>query len=137
MENLERNETVPISSERSFGIVFTVVFALIALWPLFYGGAVRLWAAGLAAAFLLAALAFPGVLTPLNRLWFRFGLLLHRIVSPVAMGIIFFGAIMPMGLAMRALGKRPLRLDFDPSAKSYWIPREPPGPEAKTMSDPF
>lgn len=130
-------EAVEGSSDRSFGLVFTVVFSLIALWPLFGGGPVRLWALALAAAFLLAALAWPKVLAPLNRLWFRFGLLLHRIVSPIAMGIIFFGAIMPMGLAMRALGKRPLRLDLDPSAKSYWIPREPPGPETKSMSDPF
>ena len=137
MENLERNETVQVSSERSFGIVFTVVFALIALFPLLHGAPPRLWSLAVAAAFLLAALAFPGVLAPLNRLWFRFGLLLHKIVSPVAMGIIFFGAILPMGLLMRALGKRPLRLEFDPAVKSYWIPREPPGPDPKTMSDPF
>lgn len=130
-------EAVEVSSDRSFGLVFTVVFALIGFWPLFGGGPVRLWALALSAAFLLTALAWPTVLAPLNRLWFRFGLLLHRIVSPIAMGIIFFGAIMPMGLAMRALGKRPLRLDLDPDAKSYWIPREPPGPEAKSMSDPF
>ena len=137
MENLERNEAVQVSSERSFGIVFTVVFALIALFPLLHGAPPRLWSLVVAAAFLAAALLRPALLGPLNRLWFRFGLLLHRIVSPVAMGIIFFGAIMPMGFLMRALGKRPLRLGFDPAAKSYWIPRQPPGPEAKTMSDPF
>lgn len=137
MENLDRNEAVQASSERSFGIVFTVVFSLIALYPLIHGGPLRLWAMAVAAAFMAVALIRPQLLAPLNKLWFRFGMLLHRIVSPVAMGIIFFGAIMPMGLAMRALGKRPLRLDLDPDAKSYWIPREPPGPEAKSMSDPF
>jgi hypothetical protein len=137
MENLDRNEAVQASSDRSFGIVFTVVFALIALYPLIHGEPLRLWAMAVAAAFMAAALIRPQLLAPLNKLWFRFGMLLHRIVSPVAMGIIFFGAIMPMGLAMRALGKRPLRLDLDPNAKSYWIPREPPGPEARSMSDPF
>ena len=137
MENLERNEAVQVSSERSFGIVFTVVFALIALFPLLHGSPPRLWSLVVAAVFLAAALLRPALLGPLNRLWFRFGLLLHHIVSPVAMGIIFFGAILPMGLLMRALGKRPLRLGFDRDAKSYWIAREPPGPEAKTMSDPF
>ena len=102
MENLERNEAVQVSSERSFGIVFTVVFALIALFPLLHGAPPRLWSLAAAAAFLAAALLRPALLGPLNRLWFRFGMLLHRIVSPVAMGIIFFGAIMPMGLANHA-----------------------------------
>ena len=138
MENLARTEPVQRSSERSFGLVFAVVFALVAVWPLlFHREPVRVWALLLCALFLLAAVIWPRVLAPLNRLWFRFGLLLHRIVSPVAMGVIFFGVIMPMGLVMRALGKRPLHLQFDPGAKSYWIPRDPPGPEAKSMSDPF
>ena len=81
-ESYERNEDVRGSSDRSFGMVFAAVFGVIGVLPLAFGGGVRLWSLAVGAAFLLAALAFPAVLAPLNRLWLRFGLLLHRIVSP-------------------------------------------------------
>jgi hypothetical protein len=113
------------------------VFALVGLWPLLSGGPVRAWALLIAAAFLLAGFAAPGILAPLNRLWFRFGMALGRIVSPVVMGVIFFGTVMPTGLLMRLFRKDLLRLRFDPAAESYWIPRDPPGPSAESLKQQF
>jgi len=122
------------SSNRAFGVVFAVVFAIVALWPVIGGGAVRIWAAAVAAAFLAVALAWPAALAPLNRAWTAFGLVLHKITNPIIMGLVFFGAVLPTALIMRALGKDPLRLRLDRGAKSYWIEREPPGPEPGSMN---
>lgn len=125
------------SSDRSFGLVFFAVFTIVALYPLLEGGAVRAWSLIVAAIFLLLALLVPGVLAPANRLWTKFGELLHRIVSPVALGIIFYIAVFPTGLVLRLFGKDPLRLRLDPSAESYWIKREPPGPSAESLNNQF
>ena len=127
----------PGSSDRAFGIVFAVVFAIVALLPLWRGGEVRIWALLAAAAMLAIAFAAPRVLAPFNRLWTAFGSLLHRIVSPVALGIVYFGVVAPTGLLMRLFGKDPLRLRFDASAPSYWIERSPPGPSAESLKDQF
>ena len=129
--------TVKSSSDRSFGIVFTVFFAIIALLPLLHGHPLRLWALSLAAVFLLLALLLPASLAPLNRLWTKFGMLLHHIVSPLALGILFFLVVTPIALVMRILGKDPLRLRLDRSAKSYWIERTPPGPAADSLKNQF
>lgn len=128
---------VQIGSERSFGIVFAVVFVLIGLWPLKAGGDVRLWALGLAAAFLLVALVAPRLLKPLNLIWFKFGLLLHKIMTPLVMGLLFFLTVTPVGMLMRATGKDPMRLKRDPTAASYWINRDPPGPKPDSMKNQF
>lgn len=128
---------VEMGSERSFGLVFAVVFALVGLWPLKDGGDARPWALAIALAFLLTALAMPRLLKPLNVLWFRFGLLLHHVVTPVVMGLLFFLTVTPVGLLMRATGKDPLRLGRDPDAPSYWIDRAPPGPAPETMKNQF
>jgi predicted membrane metal-binding protein len=136
-ENLESRTTDGPGSERGFAVVFTVVFVLVGLWPLLSGGPVRAWALLIAAAFMLAGFAAPGILAPLNRLWFRFGMALGRIVSPVVMGIIFFGTVMPTGLLMRLFRKDLLRLRFDPAADSYWIRRDPPGPSAESLRQQF
>jgi hypothetical protein len=125
------------SSDRGFGIVFTVVFALIAGFQL-YAGRIE-WAMGLgavAAVFLAVALVRPTLLAPLNRLWTRFGLLLHRIVNPLVMGVMFFGVITPFGLAMRLFGWDALSRKRKPEAASYWIEREP-GPAPETMRHQF
>lgn len=118
-------------------MVFTVVFAVIGLWPLIGGGAVRLWSLIVAVVFLLAALARPQVLAPLNRLWTRFGLLLQKITNPLIMGLVFYLAVTPTALVMRALGKDLLHRRIDRSAKTYWIDRRPPGPEPETMKQQF
>ncbi len=136
-EDFAREAKVEGSSDRSFGFVFAVVFALIGLWPLMGGGQVRIWGLGIAAAFALVALARPGLLAPLNRLWTRFGLLLHKVVSPLIMGMLFYLTVTPIGLLMRAMGKDPLRLRPDPDAASYWIERDPPGPPPETMKNQF
>jgi hypothetical protein len=77
------------------------------------------------------------VLSPLNRLWLRLGLLLQRITNPIVLGILFFGTVLPIGLLMRLAGKNPLRLGFDRDARSYWTPRQPPGPAPDTMPRQF
>lgn len=111
-------------SERSFGIVFAVVFAIIALWPVLDGGPIRIWAIVLAAAFLLAAFLMPQILAVPNRLWTKFGLLLGAVIAPIVMMAVFFLVVTPIALAMRAFGADPLRSKPDPEAKSYWIPRQ-------------
>ncbi len=125
------------SSDRAFGIVFMVLFAVIGLWPLIDGAETRVWAFGVAALILTTALIRPTLLTPFNRAWMKFGLLLHKVTNPIIMGLIFFLAVTPSALIMRALGKDPLQRKFDPSAESYWIEREPPGPEPDTMKQQF
>jgi hypothetical protein len=136
-EDLSARQEVKPGSERSFGIVFAIVFALVALWPLTGDGQIRLWAAGIAIAFLALGFTYPRALTPLNMLWFRFGMLLHHVVTPVIMGLIFYLTVMPTGLIMRALGKDPLRRRFDADASTYWIMREPPGPAPASMTKQF
>lgn len=146
------HEELQVGSDRSFGIVFTVFFALMALWLKLRGGpswtpdflrAQPWWSsawigsAGLSAVFLILAFTVPRVLHPLNVLWMRFGALLNKIVSPIIMGILFFLTITPMGLFMRARGKDLLRLKWDKNAKSYWIERTPPGPPPESMKNQF
>ena len=111
-------------SDRSFGLTFAGVFSIVGLWPLPGRGEVRLWALAIAAAFLLAALLVPTVLAPLNRLWLRFGLVLHKVTTPIILGAIFFLVVLPTGLLMRLFGKRPLKLHLERAAESYWVRRE-------------
>ena len=125
------------SSDRSFGLVFGAIFAVIAAYPLLDGGSVRTWSLATACLFVAAALFLPQVLAPANRLWMRFGLLLHRVVSPAALGLVFCLAVLPVGLLMRLLRKDPLRLKADPAAESYWIRRDPPGPTADSFNNQF
>ena len=136
-EDLSRTHDVKSSSDRSFGIVFAVVFAVLGLWPLVSGGAARWWSLGVAAAFLAVALAAPSLLAVPNRLWMRLGVLLNRIVSPVVLGIVFFLVVTPMGVVMRLLGKDPLRLRAKAPGATYWIAREPPGPAPETLTNQF
>jgi Saxitoxin biosynthesis operon protein SxtJ len=136
-ESLSRTDDVKPGSDRQFGLVFAGVFTVIGLLPLLGGNSLRWWALGLAVAFLVVALVHARLLRPFNRIWFRFGLLLHAVVSPVVMGLMFFVAVTPVGLIMRALGKDVLRLRFDADAPSYWIERSPPGPALGSMKNQF
>lgn len=136
-EPIESHRKVIIGSERNFGIVLGVFFAAVAFLPLFHGGAVRWWAAVVAAAFLACAFMAAWVLRPLNVLWFKFGLLLHHVINPIVMGALYFGAVVPMGLLVRILGKDLLRLEFDSTADSYWISRESPAPPPGGMTKQF
>ena len=137
IEDLNRHQHVEGSSDRAFGLVFAVVFLVIAGWPLIHGEAVRWWSVGISAVFALVAFIRPTLLAELNRLWMKFGILLGKIVSPIALGILFYIVITPIGLMIRVAGKDPLRLKFDPEADSYWIPREPPGPPPGSMNNQF
>ena len=130
------NELQP-GSDRTFGIVFAVVFGLVSSYLLISGKHYHLSIGGLSVAFLATALIMPRLLRPLNRLWFKIGLLLHKIISPLVMGLIFFSTVVPTGLLMRLFGKRPLALKFDPSVKSYWIERGPAEPSPESMKNQF
>jgi hypothetical protein len=136
-EDLNREQHVEGSSDRSFGLVFAGLFFVIAVLPLFHGGIVRWWCLAVAAVFALAALLKPALLTGLNRLWIKLGVLLGKVVSPIALGILFYVVITPIGLVIRLTGKDPLRLKFAPEADSYWIPRDPPGPAPDSMNHQF
>ncbi len=136
-ESFDREEEIKGSSDRSFGLVFTVFFSII--------GGIKLWvgsswfwpwfvAAGL---ILLLALVTPRVLAPANRLWLRFGLLLHRIVNPIVMGLLFFVTVTPIGLMLRLFGKDLLHLRRDGETHTYWIDRKPPGPSPDSMINQF
>jgi hypothetical protein len=136
-EIFSRDETVIGGSDRSFGIVMTAAFAVMSLLNWWHDGNLWRWTGGIALLFLAAALLYPSALKPFNRLWLKFGLLLHKVVNPIMMAFVFFGAVLPTGLIMRALGKDPLRLKRQPEVNSYWIERHPPGPAPKSMKDQF
>ena len=136
-ESFSRDEPVVAGSDRSFGFVITVAFAVLTLLNAWRGGHIWPWTGGLAVLFLAAALLYPSALNPLNRVWLKFGLFLHKVVNPIVMGLLFFGTVLPTGLVMRVMGKDLLRLKRQPDADSYWIVRQPPGPAAETMKDQF
>jgi hypothetical protein len=118
-------------------LLFTVVFLLVGLWPLLRMAPPRWWAVALSVLCLVLALAWPAGLAPFNAAWMRLGAILHRIVSPLVLGMLFYLTVVPTGLVMRALGKDPLRLRFDRAAPSYWIERQPPGPAPDSLRNQF
>jgi hypothetical protein len=136
-EAYSRDEPVVAGSDRGFGLVMAAAFGIVTLLNAWHFGRLWPWTGGTAALFLAAALLRPALLHPLNRLWLQFGLLLHRVVNPVVMALLFYGTVLPTGLVMRALGKDLLRLKRQPEAASYWIVRAPPGPAPETMKDQF
>src|SRR6267378_5362748 len=136
-EDLTREQHAEGSSDRVFGLVFAVAFLVIAAWPLMQGETLRWWASGVAAALALIAVFKPALLGGLNRLWIKFGVLLGKVVSPVALGVLFYGVLTPLGALMRLTGKDPLRRRREPEATSYWLPRQPPGPPPGSMTNQF
>ena len=119
---------IKISSNRSFGIVFFVVFLLIALYPLINNGEVRTWSIIVSLIFLILGLINSKILSPLNKIWFKFGIYLGKIISPIIMGIIFFLVVTPIGLIMRLLKKDLINLKYNQN-ESYWIEKK--GPKSK------
>lgn len=136
-ERVHREERVVGSTDRAFGFVFAVVFTLVGLWPLLSGAPLRYWALAIAGVFVVLALLAPRVLAPLNRLWLRIGLILHKITNPIIMGFVFYLAVTPTALVMRGLGKDLLRRKLEPESESYWIERQPPGPNPTSMKEQF
>ena len=118
-------DDIKISSNRSFGIVFFIVFLLIALYPLTNNEEIIIWSSIISLIFLVLGLLNSKILTPLNKLWFKFGILLSKIISPLIMGIIFFLVVTPIGLLMRMLGKDLLNLKYN-NNQSYWVEKNGP-----------
>ena len=123
-----KNTEIRISSNKSFGVVFFIVFLIVSIYPLINNGELRIWSLITAIIFLILGLINSKVLTPFNKLWFKFGLLLGKVISPLIMGIIFFLVVTPTALIMRIIGKDLLNLKFN-NKKSYWI--EKTGPKSK------
>ena len=121
-------DDIKAGSNKSFGIVFFVVFLLIALYPLLSNESIRLWFLIISIIFLVLGILNSSLLSPLNKLWFKFGILLGKIISPIIMSIIYFLVVTPIGLIMRLLGKDVLNLKYN-DHKSYWI--EKTGPKSK------
>ena len=114
------SQDIKIGSNRSFGIVFFVVFLLIGLYPILKGNDVRYWSLIVSLVFLILGIINSKILSPLNKLWFKFGIFLGRIVSPLVMGIIFFAVVTPIALIMKLLRKDVLNLKKN-NKKSYWV----------------
>ena len=125
-------DEIKISSNRSFGIVFFIVFLLIALYPLLKDNDLRIWSLVISFIFLILGLINSKILTPLNRLWFKFGLLLGKFISPLIMGIIFFIVVTPIGIIMRLLKKDLLNLKFN-KKETYWIDKTEPKSKMKNQ----
>ena len=121
-------DEVKLSSNRSFGVVFFIVFLLIGLYPFLKGNDLRIWSLIISFIFLALGLINSRILTPLNRLWFKFGLLLGKFISPIIMGIIFFIVVTPIGIIMRLFNKDLLNLKFN-KKETYWIDKK--GPKSK------
>lgn len=124
-------------SNRSFGWTFTTVFALIGGYSLWHQGAFYPWAFALAATTAAVTLFASDWLSGPNRAWMRFGELLHRIVSPIVLGIVFYGVFTPFACVMRMAGRDILHRRFEPEAKTYWVDRSPPGPAADSFENQF
>ena len=117
-----------LPSNRNFGIVFFVVFLVISLYPLIFSEGVAKWSLAISIIFLVLGLINSNILTPLNRLWYKFGIFLGIIISPIVMALIFFLVVTPIGLTMRLLRKDLLNLKYN-KKKSYWIEKN--GPKSK------
>ncbi len=123
-EDFSRETEVRGSSNRVFGLVFAAVFLVVGLRPYLSARPPRLWAIAIGGVFLLVSMIRPGLLAPLNRAWLRIGLVMQRVMNPVVMGFLFFSTVTPLAFIMRLLGKDPLRLKWEPAARSYWIERK-------------
>ena len=118
------SKSIIIPSNRSFGLLFFIVFLIVALWPLKYEEDIRLWSLVLSIIFFILGIFNSKLLTPLKKLWFKFGILLGSIVSPIIMGIVYFLVVTPIGTFMRLLGKDLLKMSKVKNASTYWIKRD-------------
>ena len=136
-EDLARDYRIEGSSDRGFGLVIAGICLLVAVGPLRHGHAPRWWVFAVGSAFALVALVKPALLAIPNRLWTKLGVLLGKVVSPIALAILFYGVLTPIAIVMRVSRQDPLRLRIDRAADSYWIVRQPPGPAPDSMNNQF
>ena len=136
-EDFSRKHEIRAASDRSFGIVFAVFFALVAVWPVIHRRPIHWWAFAVSGVLLLVTLVQPCYLHPLNRTWMRLAVLFNGIVTPIIMSLLFFGIFTPIAMLFRLQGKNPLRLGFERDSKSYWLERNPPGPPPESMARQF
>ncbi len=136
-EDLTRIHEIEGSSSRAFGLMVCGLCLVVAFWPLIGHASPRWWGLGLAIVSAATAIFKPALLAGPNRIWIKLGLLLGKIVSPIALGLVFYCIVTPIGTLVRLTGKDPLRLKLDSRANSYWILREPPGPPPNSMNNQF
>jgi hypothetical protein len=136
-ENLISYEKLPQISNRKFGLTLAVVLLVLATVPLLHGGSVRPWAVWIASGFVLSVMFAPSILAPLNTFWMKLGLWMHKIVSPVILGVLFFAMFTPMGLVMRLFGHDPLRLRLNRRLKSHWVVKDSKESVPETMKYQF
>ena len=115
-------------TNRNFGLTFFIVFLIVSIWPLLYSEQIRIWSLIVGFIFLILGLLNSKILTPLNILWFKFGIILGKSISPIIMGIIFFFIVTPISLIMKIFNKDLLNLKYN-NKKSYWIDKK--GPKSK------
>ena len=120
---MQGSKKIKMSSNRSFGILFFIVFVIIGLWPLLNDADIRIWSILLSSVFLILGIFNSKILTPFNRIWVRFGIILGTIIAPFVMGLVFFIVITPIGIVMRLLGKDLLNIKYS-NKISYWIKRD-------------
>ena len=121
LEKLDKSK-IKIGSNRNFGMVFSILFLIISIYPLFKNGDIRIWSAIISIIFLFLGLFNASILNPLNKIWFKFGFFLGNLISPIVMGIVFFIVVTPTSIIMKLLGKDLLALKKN-NKKSYWIAR--------------
>ena len=119
-----KNTEIKISSNKSFGIVFFIVFLIIGLYPIFNQAEIRIWSIIVSIIFLILGLLNSNLLTSLNKIWIKFGILLGNFISPIILGIIFFAVVLPTGILMKILKNNFLGIKFDKNLKSYWIKKD-------------
>jgi hypothetical protein len=125
---------IKISSNRNFGLVFFFIFLVVSIWPLTHNESPRIWSTIISLAFLILVLTRSKLLTPLNRLWAKFGIILGSIIAPIVMGVVFFLVITPIGLVMKIIGKDLLSIKYDKKKETYWVKRDKP---TSTMKQQF
>ena len=127
----------PLPSNRSFGRLFVVVFALIGAYGWWRGSSSHMWWLGLSGVTLVVTLVNPDLLALVNRAWMKLAEILNKIVSPIVLGIMFYGVFVPTGIIMRLAGRDPMTRHFDPQARTYWKERTPPGPDPSGLPNQF
>ncbi len=130
-------KTQSLPSNRSFGTLFVAVFGLLGAYSWWRDGAVYPWAFGLSLLTLVVTLAKPDWLAPANRAWMKLAELLNRVVSPIVLGLIFYGIFTPTAWVMRVAGRDAMKRRFEPAARSYWVERDPPGPDPTGLPNQF